>query len=125
MEILLKCTVSFGGEDKLKSLAQQDSETQKKKLQLRVQEELKKQLKDGKREILDTAARTATEHQKRVKVQIDKIIANEKEARSYLNKIRFQQENDNAQIVLERDFIAENRADAAVWSDLDAYQRAE
>lgn len=53
------------------------------------------------------------------------MINNNKEAKQYLNKLRDQQDQDKHQIVLERDFIAENRADAAVWSDLDAYQRAE
>ena len=40
-----------------------------------------KQQKEGQREVLKTAARSATEHQKRVKVQIEKMINNEKEAR--------------------------------------------
>lgn len=53
------------------------------------------------------------------------MINNEKEAKQYLNKLRDQQEQEKNQIILERDFIAENKADAAVWQDLDAYQRAE
>lgn len=58
-------------------------------------------------------------------MQIENMINNKKQAKKFIAKMFEHKKALKSEQRHARDFIAENKQDAAVWRDLDAYQRAE
>lgn len=75
-EVNVKVVVSFGGEDKAKSVVNEEQEAAHKAMAAKMEEDLSKKVGKGEQNILSTAARNANEHQKRIRVQIEKMVSN-------------------------------------------------
>ena len=122
-ELEVRVSVMFGHDQHQKKNNVLSNE--QKNMVENIEEEYNRRMARGNQSVLHTAARNARQHQNRIKLQIENMVNDKKQAKKFIATMMERKAKLKEEVQITRDFITENRHDAVVWKDLDNFQKAE